>query len=214
MLDKVYLLSHPSFITRREYITDKLSVEIVNFEMVENYSPEEIDTESYTKNYEDYLPIIIYQVKHYSYYNKSNKISPSSLSLVLKHIHCWKNQLENDFEYTMIVEDDCEIPNNFKDLLERVLDETKEGNFDIVMLGGFSDFISPNISPNRLIHYHPFQKTRCTHCYIINRNAAKIMIDGFVNINNPIDIKMNEVIQLNNLKVAWLEPGLKQIEFK
>jgi hypothetical protein len=80
------------------------------------------------------------------------------------------------------------------------------------MLGGFSDFVSPNVNTDKKIHYHPLQKTRCTHCYIINKKCVKALIDGFSNINNPIDIKINEVIQINQLKVGWLEPGLKQIE--
>jgi hypothetical protein len=37
------------------------------------------------------------------------------------------------------------------------------------------------------------------------------MIEGSININNAIDYKMNEIIQLNSLRVAWIEPGLRQI---
>jgi hypothetical protein len=66
---------------------------------------------------------------------------------------------------------------------------------------------------NEKVFHHPLQKTRCTHCYIISSEAAQKMIEGFGNINLPIDFKMNEVIQINRMKIGWVEPGLKQITF-
>ena len=33
--------------------------------------------------------------------------------------------------------------------------------------------------------------------------------NGFKNFNLPIDFKMNEVIQLENINVGWVEPGFK-----
>ena len=207
---KVYLLNHPDFESRRIKITNRLNEENVDFEIIDKYSPSEIDYEYLTKDHTSYENIIIEQVGRYSYYNRPIKVSPGSLSLVLKHIHCWKNQIRENHENILILEDDCEIPNSFNKILERVLEEKIADNYDMVMLGGFSDFISPNTEQGKIIHHHPNQKTRCTHAYIINIKSSKIMIEGFSNINNPIDIKMNEVIQINKLKIAWLEPGLKQ----
>jgi GR25 family glycosyltransferase involved in LPS biosynthesis len=212
MIDKVYLLSHPAFDKRRKHITERLNYEGISYEIIENFSPEELDYEEIVKNSNQYYPIIIQQIKYYSYYNYPKKISPGSLSLVLKHINCWEKQRDNHFEKILILEDDCEIPNNFISILEKVSSEMRTGNYDIVMLGGFSDFVCPNVIEGNSIHYHPLQKTRCTHAYLVDIKCVDKLISGFGNINNPIDIKMNEVIQLNQLKVAWLEPGLKQIE--
>lgn len=210
---KVYLLNHPEFESRRNFITDRLHTEGINFEVVDKYCPDEIDYEGLTKNFHIYYQMIIEQVGRYSYYNYPKKISPGSLSLVLKHIHCWRDQIENQFDEILVLEDDCEIPKDFNILIEKVMEEKYKNKYDIVMLGGYTDFVSPNIIEGNLIHYHPNQKTRCTHAYVINKESARIMIDGFSNINNPIDIKMNEVIQLNKLKIAWLEPGLRQIDY-
>jgi GR25 family glycosyltransferase involved in LPS biosynthesis len=81
------------------------------------------------------------------------------------------------------------------------------------MLGTAFDLISPSIDGTSNIYFHINQKTRCTHAYIISNDCAKKMIKGFDNINLPIDFKMNEVIQLEDIEVFWYEPGLKQIEF-
>jgi GR25 family glycosyltransferase involved in LPS biosynthesis len=212
MVNRIYLLSHPDFKDRREVITNRLKEENLDFYLVENYSPSEIDHEGLTKNWFEYHQIIIEQVGRYSYRNVPMKISPSSLSLVLKHTHCWSEQVTDKLNYVLILEDDCEIPYGFGNLISDVLEECIEGDYDLVMIGAFSDFISPNIKEGRNIHFDYKQKTRCTHAYIINESFSKIMLDGFGNINNPIDIKMNEVIQINKAKVAWLEPGLKQIQ--
>lgn len=211
MINKTYLLNHPDFVERREKITNRLKAENIDYGMVDIYPPNEIDYEGMTMNFSQFQPLIIEQVGRYSYYNYPKKISPGSLSLVLKHIHCWKDQLKNNYDISMIIEDDCDIVENFQQLTNQCSLEMIDLDLDLVMLGGFSDFVSPNFSYGKLIHFHPLQKTRCTHAYLISKNAAKIMIDGFGNINNPIDIKMNEVIQINKLKVGWLEPGLKQI---
>jgi GR25 family glycosyltransferase involved in LPS biosynthesis len=213
MIDRIYLLSHPDFKDRRNFITKRLKEENLEFSLVEKYSPNEIDYEGLTKNWFEYHQIIIEQVGKYSYRNIPMKIKPHSLSLILKHIHCWSEQVMDKLNYVLILEDDCEIPIGFGELISDVLKECIIGNYDLVMMGGFSDFTSPNIKEGRRIHFDTRQKTRCTHAYIIREEIAKIMLDGFGNINNPIDIKMNEVIQINKLRVAWLEPGLKQNQF-
>ena len=133
--------------------------------------------------------------------------------MVLKHINCWEKQVQEDYKYCMILEDDCEIPDNFSIKIKEIMEEIEIKNCDLVMLGTAFNLISPGIDGEN-IYFHPHQKTRCTHAYIINNDCAKKMIKGFDNINLPIDFKMNEVIQLESIKVFWYEPGLKQIEFK
>ena len=54
------------------------------------------------------------------------------------------------------------------------------------------------------------QKTRCTHAYINNIMATKKILKNIYPINLPIDFKLNEIIQIENIKVAWSEPGLNQ----
>lgn len=209
---KIFVLNHPAFESRRKYIVEKLFNQDIEFEIVDGFPPDEIDYEELTKDFHLYYQIPIYQVKNYSYHNFPKKISRGSLSLVLKHIDCWKNQIEESIDKILILEDDCEIPENFQDLLNEVLSEMNESQLDMVMLGGFMDFTSPNIMSGKKVHYHPLQKTRCTHAYIVDKRCVRNLFDGFSNINNPIDIKLNEVIQINQLRVGWLEPGLKQIE--
>jgi GR25 family glycosyltransferase involved in LPS biosynthesis len=214
MYKQVFVLHHRDFRNRGEKIFERLKEEGIDYQIIDGFSPDEINYEDYTQNYEKFEDIIVYQLGPLSYRNSSRKISPVDLSLILKHCHSWDYQYKNAIEFALIMEDDCDIPQNFSQLIDRVIKESEVLGLDLVMLGSFPSplFVSPNQRPDFIVHYHPLQKTRCTHCYLIRKSASKTMVDGFVNINNAIDFKMNEVMQLNNLKIGWLEPGLPQIE--
>jgi hypothetical protein len=208
---KIYVLNHPDFIERKNKITSELKNQSLDFEIIDKFSPGEFDYDFITNtDYNKYRGIFIKQIKDYSYFNNPNKVPPSSISLVLKHMECWKIQISNDIKNILILEDDCQIPNNFNLLIDSIEVEIEKNEYDLVMLGEFLDF-NLNTDNDNLLSYNKLYKTRCTHAYIINKNSSKIMLEGFEYINNSIDFKMNEVIQINNLKVAWMDPGLKQI---
>jgi GR25 family glycosyltransferase involved in LPS biosynthesis len=209
---KTYLLNHPEFKIRRDIITNSLIREQINFEIVDDYSPGTFDYDSIVNNadYSIYSNLLISQIKNYSYINNPNKKSKSSISLILKHIECWKRQIDKGDDFILVIEDDCEIPDKFSELVSSIESELSKTYYDIVMIGTFLDFESLDKSDN-LLKYHTNQKTRCTHAYIISKFASNKMIEGSININNAIDYKMNEIIQLNSLRVAWIEPGLRQI---
>ena len=212
-MDKIYLLHHREFTERFETISKRLAEESIDYEVIDSYHPKDIDYEELVKNHLHFDKIKIEQIGDFSYNNFSKKISPGSLSLVLKHMEAWKFQIENDYDNILIVEDDCEIPQNFSEYLNSILQEYKDDSAcELLMIGTTPNFISPSFYPNgKSIFYHYLQKTRCTHCYIISKECSQKMLDGFKNINLPIDFKMNEVIQLLKIKVGWVEPGLKQI---
>jgi GR25 family glycosyltransferase involved in LPS biosynthesis len=208
---KTYVLNHPEFSDRRKIITSSLDSQSIEYEIIDRFGPESFDQKLIDNaNYNIHNNLYISQIKNYSYINNPNKKNKSSISLVLKHMDCWKKQVYSNNEFILILEDDCEIPNGFSNLIENIETELSKSYYDLVMIGTFLDFISPDIS-EKLLKYHKDHKTRCTHAYIISKNASIKMLDACKNINNAIDYKMNETIQLNNLKVAWIEPGLKQI---
>jgi len=208
---KIYVLNHPKFSNRRKRITNSLDSQSIEYEIVDGFGPESFDQKLIDNaDYNIHNDLYISQIKNYSYTNNPNKKNKSSISLVLKHIDCWKKQVCSNNEFILILEDDCEIPNDFSNLIQNIEAELAKSYYDLVMIGTFLDFISPDIS-EKLLKYHKDHKTRCTHAYIISREASIKMLSGCENINNAIDYKMNEIIQLNNLKVSWIEPGLKQI---
>ena len=217
---KTYLLNHIDFKQRLEYISNRLNEEQIDYELVNMYHPNDFDYDDMIKGYEEFKNILIEitplgpgSSPGNSYMNFSKKISPSSVSLILKHLYCWNQQLNNDYNTILILEDDADIPKGFKESLCRIYDEFIEDNMDIVMIGDGYNWHPPNIYIDRVTHYHRTLKTRCTHAYLISKSCAKKMLDNFNPFNLPIDFKMNEIIQLESLRVSWYEPGIKQKKF-
>lgn len=218
---KTYLLHHRDFVNRFKYITTRLDEENIEYDVIDGYHPRTINYDELMVGYEKFIPIIVEfgppgLTNYHSYRNFSKRISPGSVSLNLKHIHAWKDQIENDYDFSLILEDDAEIPVGFGDTLNRIVSEFTEAQsdgIDMIMIGDGYDWHTPVINPTKCTHHHPCLKTRCTHAYLLNKKFAKIMLDNFTSMNLPIDFKMNEIIQLKSIKVSWYEPGIKQKPF-
>jgi GR25 family glycosyltransferase involved in LPS biosynthesis len=214
-LDKIYLLNHKDFDVRRNNIESKLKSEKIEYELVQNYHPSEINYEYDLGDWNQHFDI---EVTHPygNYKNFSKKVSIGSLSLVLKHKFCFLSQLKYNYKNILILEDDCEIPNNFQNLLDDVMKEFEPlTNFGVgvVMLGTAFNFSSKKNDGTKKIYFDELQKTRCTHAYIINIEVTKKIIEYFSYCNLPIDFKLNELFEFFKIKVAWLEPGLIQVKF-
>lgn len=212
-LDKIYLIHHKPMVSRGDYMRKRLSEEGIEVEWVECFPPEEIDYEKELKDWEKFEDVEILQPYH-NYHNFSKKISIGSLSLVLKHKWCFQNQLENNYENVLIIEDDLDIPKNFKTYLNNNMKdflELKENeNVQMLSIGMSHHFLTKNYKAGKYAHYGENQKVRCTHAIVYNIEATKKILPRFNIINLPIDFKLNEIIQVENLKVAWSEPGLFQ----
>lgn len=140
------------------------------------------------------------------------KIKVSELSLYLKHLYCFEDQIKNNYQNVLILEDDLLIPSeyNFIDYVNYCIREYKKMNADMMFLGSCCDIKVNNIRRNKYVYLNKNQLTRCTHVYTVNIEAAKKIITKVHPKNMPIDFKLNEIIIVENLKVAWTEPSLKQ----
>jgi len=212
-VDKIYVLNHKDFTDRLEIIENNLNREGLEYKLVQVGHPDTIDYESELEGWEHYDDIIIQQ-PYDSYRNFSKKISVGSLSLILKHLWCYKDQIENNYENVLILEDDCDIPENFSEYLSDNMRDFSELNeidgVGVLVMGTSHNFLCKNIKEGKSCHYGLYQKTRCTHAYILNINSTSKILERFKIINLPIDFKLNEILQLEGIKVAWSEPGLEQ----
>lgn len=214
-LDKIYVLHHKPFRERGELIKRRLTEEGIEWQWVNHFAPEDIvdSYEDYVKNCDKFVPIDI-KNQSSSYQNFSRKVSIGSLSLILKHIWCWADQIRNGYETILIIEDDCEIPKDFLTFVRNNVRDHHLLNAEITMLGTAFQMTARTIVPGMSAHLCENQKTRCTHAYLIDIHASEIMLQNFKPINNPIDFKMNEIMEINQMAVAWSEPALKQTDGK
>lgn len=214
MISKIYVLHHKPLVERKLFLSEKLKKINFEIEWVENFLPEEIDYEKELKNWSDFEKVTIRQ--HNGFYeNFAKKISISELSLYLKHKFCFEEQIKNNYENILIIEDDVEIPDFFQEYLDSNLQEFEElkktHGVGILILGTAFHFRSKNIRQDKKVYYDTLNKTRCTHAILHNINTSKKIIKRLENPNLPIDFKLNEIIEIENIGVAWSEPGLRQL---
>jgi GR25 family glycosyltransferase involved in LPS biosynthesis len=225
-IDQIYVLHHKPFKDRGEVIFKRLQDENIDYELVTHYSPEEIGDkyEWYLWGWEQHHDMLIENPMQ-NYQSFSRKVSIGSLSLILKHLYCFTKQDTLELNNILIIEDDCNIPENFTAYLQETINDylklQKTVPVEICMIGTSFGMKASNYEndPIKPINYgcayqHPIFKTRCTHAYIVSLSGARKLLQNFQPINNPIDFRLNEIMQFTGMKVAWREPGLQQNDGK
>jgi len=213
IVDKIYILHHRGFKKRLAILTRRLSEEgITDYEIVDRYPPEMVDYAKHIDGWDKFVDIDI--VHPYGVYrNFSQKISRGSLSLVLKHLHCYIDQVKNNYSNILILEDDCLIPAGFLNYVTENMigfnDLLNTEGTSMLMMGTSHHYVSKKQN-GKCVQYDVNQKCRCTHAYAVNISVTNTLLDNFHPINLPIDFKLNEIMQLKDIKVAWSEPGIKQ----
>jgi GR25 family glycosyltransferase involved in LPS biosynthesis len=107
------------------------------------------------------------------------------IGCALSHYNLWKKLLESDFEYFIIMEDDFTIVKSFKEKIEQINFE----KYDILFMGYH---ICPEKVKHRNCNKNDINLTIdrfvvdnfCggTHCYSINKNGARKLLD-YINKN-------------------------------
>ncbi len=214
-VDKIFVVHHSPLVDRKnrlEKIFKKLDLDV---EWVEKYLPDEIDYDKEVGRpvIEKGTEFAIQQNKYTYHKNVGKKVTISELSLILKHKYCLLKQIENNYENIIIFEDDINLDINSIKYLNDNMDEFQDGvnkyELDILMLGTAFNF-KPVNNTGVYIHYNKNQLTRCAHAIAFNIKSTQIILNGIFPMNLPWDFKLNELIILNNLNIAWSEPGLTQ----
>ena len=123
------------------------------------------------------------------------------IGCALSHYQLWKDLIESDKSYYVIMEDDATFCQNFSNKLEKLLTER---TYNILFLGYHMNQYNRNINSNK---YNIESDTILvenlktdlyiggTHCYIITKEGASALVD-FIDINgikHGIDYLMTKV---------------------
>tara|TARA_R110000824_G_scaffold107285_9_gene253432 strand:+ start:80 stop:745 length:666 start_codon:yes stop_codon:yes gene_type:complete len=207
---KIYILHHTPLKERKGYLKRALEKQGIVVEWVEGFKPEEIKEkyEEYLKGHEIFYDTTIHH-PYGKYKNFSKKININELSLYLKYKYCFEQQSEHNYETILILEDDVIIPSNINEYLNNNTLEFLNTDGDILVMGESHHFRVQNKN-GKYIHHHPKNKTRCAHAILYKLKCNSKILNTINIINLPIDFKLNEIMQKENLKVYWSDPGLKQ----
>jgi GR25 family glycosyltransferase involved in LPS biosynthesis len=217
MIDKIFICHHKPLIERKEKVQKFFIKNSIDVEWVDGFLPEDIENQYDKIVGKDDLKINfsvpgVQQNQYTLYENAGRIVTIPELSLYLKHQYCFQKQIEEKYDYILILEDDIILPDNFLEYLNFCMVEfiNHQPKLDCLILGSCFGFKSQYIQPNKLVHYGPNQLTRCTHSMVFSLSASNKIIKNLYPINWPIDFKLNEIIIKEKLKVAWSEPSLQQ----
>ena len=136
-----------------------------------------------------------------------NFCTRTMIAIFLSHKKAWQTVIDNNDKYAIIMEDDCELDDNFKDELGLTLNELSIVNpeWDFLYLGyiGASDpdknynliakfqrLFTNNIKSNSKNNKYSFipESPFGFHCYVISQKCAKKMVKLMNKVSYHVDV--------------------------
>jgi len=146
--------------------------------------------------------------------------SPSMIGCFLSHRKAWETMVNNGDEYSIIMEDDCEVVDDFQLELQLSLNELsfKQIAFDFIYLGCFGDCSrdetkTDNISKLQSYFLPQHNKLRQFentytfvpiapvgfHCYLLTNSCARQLLALFPKADYHVDVSFLKVIDKFNV---------------
>lgn len=145
----------------------------------------------------------------------------SMIGCYLSHISAWKKMIANNDPYAIVMEDDCELADTFKNESRIVLEElvSQAPDFDFLYLGCFGacnakpanndpivhvqQLFLPRLKPdeNDLEHSFVPETPLGFHCYLLSNKCARTLVKYMTKANFHIDVDFVWVAQKHQLKV-------------
>ena len=150
------------------------------------------------------------------------KFPKSQCGITLSHINAYRNIMNNEYKYSLILEDDVILDDKFGDKLNKGLEQLPD-DYDMLFIGNGCclHIESSKIKPGQFIYKKCGEPTnwggnggtRCTDSYLVSKKGAKKLMSYISKlkegaINMPIDWWLNEVIRDLKLEIYWMEPTI------
>jgi GR25 family glycosyltransferase involved in LPS biosynthesis len=207
---KQYVINLKRRPDRLQYFYDNYPFDKNNVEVVYGFDGKNVEQEN---NYEVDI------------FNKlSNNLMPGEKGCFISHLRIYKDIVDKNIPFAVVMEDDCAFCENFKDKINNIINEIPNdcqilyfgGRFEpyFKMEQGTFESISNNIVSHLQIKWENRNCTnhdRTTHGYIISYHLAKFFIDCFnrkMYLDCAIDHWMIRICMNNDIKILNASPLL------
>jgi len=214
-VDKVYCCHHPSQLLspRKIYLNKFFEDNNIDVEWVEEGTPEQ------SKSYDNskLLDVVMREgpASCRGNFDNSNDLTHKLISLILKHMYCFEDQIKNEYKNILILEDDADLFNTFSECyFNNCMEEFSEMNLDILFLGSCCGLHFPFTSPEKMVYHDATLRSRCTHCFVVTLDASIKIMNKFPTMFHAADWQLNHIIEEENLSVGWAEPSISQMNYK
>tara|TARA_B100000242_G_C43050700_1_gene490884 strand:+ start:3012 stop:3710 length:699 start_codon:yes stop_codon:yes gene_type:complete len=207
---KIYIIHYTKLDKRKRYIENLLSDVGIPYEFIESYDKELLDKTIIETYYEKSKEK--HEKKVSLWGKKANEFSELTLpelSCSIKHIEALKKIKTENYDYSLILEDDV-IPTN-KNFINHIMKLINiEQPWDVLFIGeGMGkNFKNKKLGPQRFI---PFKKifkvshpaTNCLEAYIVKIQCIDEILNNLVPINLIIDWELAFQFYQKKLNIFW-----------
>lgn len=134
----------------------------------------------------------------------------NEIGCYLSHLKIYKSIIDSNYIHgvTVIFEDDFIIKcNNFDLKINKIIDDLKDTDFDLVFLGNTFDNIG-NQYKNDIYEIDKNKESFGTFGYLINNKSANKIYNLMNHIDLQIDEKINNLIINNKIKAYVIKPNI------
>ena len=198
-----YIIHYTPLKERKQFMLNQIDKHSLNYYFIEKYDREKLSDKD--------LKIF-----------DTDKVKLSMCSNISKHINSYRKIVNNNYKYSLILEDDVILDNKFGYKLEKGLEQLPD-DYDMLFIGNCANLHieSSIIKPNQIIYKKGIEPTswggdggtRCTDSYLISKKCAKKLIYYISNLKEgaiqmPSDWWLNQAIRDLKLEIYWMEPTI------
>jgi glycosyl transferase family 25 len=198
-----YVIHYTPLKERKQFLLNEFNKHSLIYHFIEDYDRENLSDED--------LKIF-----------DTNKVKFSMCSNISKHIDTYRNIMNNEYKYSLILEDDVMLDDEFGNKLNKSLKQLPD-NYDMLFIGNGCNLHieSSKIKADQFIYKKCREPTvwggnggtRCTDSYLVSKKGAKKLMNYISKlkegaINMPSDWWLNEVIRELKLEIYWMEPTI------
>ena len=158
-----YVIHYTPLKERKQFLLNELNKNSLIYHFIEDYDRENLSDED--------LKIF-----------DTNKVKLSMCSNISKHIDTYRNIMNNEYKYSLILEDDVILDDKFGDKLNKGLEQLPD-DYDMLFIGNGCNLHIPLIKrrPDKFIYKKCREPTnwggnggtRCTDSYLVSKKGAK-----------------------------------------
>ena len=153
--------------------------------------------------------LLRFPVREYSEFGyrllHGKRTNPAEVGCYLSHLECARRLLETDAAHALILEDDLHFPEDFCEILAAALDACQ--TWDILRLSTVNKgrkFAFRRITEKRALAI-ALTREKGSGAYVINRRAARWLVDAHIPIRLPYDIAY-DLEFLAGLRAVFVTP--------
>ncbi len=205
---KTYIPHYTKLTDRKEHITKELkSVGISDYEIITEFDKEDINEQVLKKYYNTDEDLLKKKTEVTDGTLQFPKLKKSVVSLAIKHLVTLDKFITSDYDYALVIEDDCKFLTNYEKVVQSIHDAPND--WDVLFIGGsFDHSIIEHVMmlPNYILAGHP--STNTTSSFVYNKNSAIKTREKLQSFSLPIDWELNYNFAVNDFKVYHTYPYL------